>query len=1294
MINDNELMISNKSYINKDFATIYPELLDYVNILTNKWNPQTSNESDPGVVLLKLMGFIGDKLNYNSDKNILEDFALSATQESSMRKILSPLGYDMKYYHSATTKVQFTFIGDELNDSNGINKNIKFPALDTIITSDDESIQFVLVNSLELDAKNIPNSALAIQGRKETLTIGDKDVILLENIDSNNRVYFPIQRVAENGVFIHRVDDDSRWECISNLNLSPIHSDVFAFGYDSARGLPYVEFPDDIANLIGNGLHIDYIITDGRDGNVKAKFLTKLIKPTEILINGTDETISFSEDNSNLLIIKNLSASIDGADPETIDEAYNNFKKTIGTFDTLVTCRDYANAIYSMLDLDTDLNVVSNAQVSDRRDDFMYSTRVVSYDTYGQKVTNVKNNINKDITANDLFLYPLSPVSSYTIEGYTGSFKPLNNVAYVERRLENSKTASHDFYHPVESAIRFYGLKNYLKLSAQIATTYKVNNYERKDIISNVISALIKKFNAREVDYGYEIPYNEIQDTILNADSRITFVNLPDPTITTKVLFSNGDEKALISSDGLDYLLTLMAHNILLGKISLFDYDEDFSYDFGQEQISGKAMKLKELSTISTKTEIELDSGLEEELLDNEVIQMLAPSLITSNNYSYGIYYHFTSINSVLENTNYKLGSGEELWITYTDSATKKVITKKFTEGEIIQPKGFTLVPSQEGRGVQRTITFEGQEVTLWFASLGASEEIAIRKINKTTFGKPTNFYWIRNNSDNHLFTSGDAIIKDDVVKGYETILGDGEYLFYTDEGFNNLVSLGSGTTIYTNKLDLVNITAKVVTFEEVMEEGLLGLKDKWNKISLTKESVPLGGTYLLVQENTILTLTQGDKITWTKEESSLSNTITLNNTLQPISGTIEYQIKGEQPDLLEGYNLGEDSKWRIKSRYDINCGRSFAQSIGDERQTVVFTNKDNSTISLGGVGGVGQTFNLNEAYQFAGAESIDVSSKDVVTGNTFYPFSVYCYEYQQVDGSSLVLDRNSEGYVAIKVKSGGDLNADKFCMPNIDEYSVLMVYATITSSNIKIRTFNYVEDTLIVDATTFASELSDKGTLYKFDLTQEEYVSVTTYENDVTYYYVEGSNKKIRLYNSGTSWSDASSTIEITKDGIYNLEIEKGTTEIYIYSDYTTTGSDEDDGYSKNTLILDYIKYINGIDYDSEIGKRYGLNPQIGLENITGNDKSGKTITQLEEALLTKIRDLDNHKESGSLLVLDPQFYYTCRIHNSNVIESKDLTTPQSLYDINNFANKFVISQIDFEKISDDIDILRSSRL
>ena len=76
---DNELQINNKSYTNKDFQTIYPELLDLVSKLTNKWTPMSSNESDPGVVLLKLGAILSDKNNYNIDKNVLETFPLSVT---------------------------------------------------------------------------------------------------------------------------------------------------------------------------------------------------------------------------------------------------------------------------------------------------------------------------------------------------------------------------------------------------------------------------------------------------------------------------------------------------------------------------------------------------------------------------------------------------------------------------------------------------------------------------------------------------------------------------------------------------------------------------------------------------------------------------------------------------------------------------------------------------------------------------------------------------------------------------------------------------------------------------------------------------------------------------------------------------------------------------------------------------------------------------------------------------------------------------------------------------------------
>ena len=60
--------LSNISYTNKDFNSIYIELLDLVKKLTYKWDPTISNESDPGNILIKLNAIIGDKNNYNIDK--------------------------------------------------------------------------------------------------------------------------------------------------------------------------------------------------------------------------------------------------------------------------------------------------------------------------------------------------------------------------------------------------------------------------------------------------------------------------------------------------------------------------------------------------------------------------------------------------------------------------------------------------------------------------------------------------------------------------------------------------------------------------------------------------------------------------------------------------------------------------------------------------------------------------------------------------------------------------------------------------------------------------------------------------------------------------------------------------------------------------------------------------------------------------------------------------------------------------------------------------------------------------
>lgn len=207
MINEKELNISNKSYINKDFGTIYPEEIDIFKTLTDKYDPETSNESDPMIVLLKLGAFLGDKLNYNIDVNVLETKLPSVTQESNLREICSELGYNVKYYRSAEVLLNFSYNGDALDDETST-KYFTLPALTTVIgSSQDDSINFVLTQSVTFIKGQEVTSIPALQGSLATLTVGDTSTIQLSNLDDNNRLYFPETMVAENGVFITNVGD-------------------------------------------------------------------------------------------------------------------------------------------------------------------------------------------------------------------------------------------------------------------------------------------------------------------------------------------------------------------------------------------------------------------------------------------------------------------------------------------------------------------------------------------------------------------------------------------------------------------------------------------------------------------------------------------------------------------------------------------------------------------------------------------------------------------------------------------------------------------------------------------------------------------------------------------------------------------------------------------------------------------------------------------------------------------------------------------------------------------------------
>jgi hypothetical protein len=393
MLTQNEINSLSLSPTKKDFVQIWNELLDVAGKLSERWDPTSTNESDPGIVILKALAGIADKLNYNIDKNILEAFMPTAAQEDSMRKLCDMLGYNIKYNQSAVTEVTIKYHNSapSEDEESVMASGLLIPKF-SVITNNDQDINYFIIPDKEYPApanitsKDSSKVFRCMEGQLvKCESFNDDNIITASQISEDNRFYLPEAQVAENGIFIYNIfnygqlvgddalTDGEAWEKVDNLNIQVRGSKVYKFGYDSYEGRPYIEFPEDYAELFSDGIFIYYTRTNGASGNVSARVLTKFEMPTDGDW-GKVSAESFSVENS--------FAATTGANAETIKQSYNNFKKTVGTFETLVTCRDYMNKIY-LLTTGTGKPLVSNILVTDIRNDLNKAVTICSCDRAG-----------------------------------------------------------------------------------------------------------------------------------------------------------------------------------------------------------------------------------------------------------------------------------------------------------------------------------------------------------------------------------------------------------------------------------------------------------------------------------------------------------------------------------------------------------------------------------------------------------------------------------------------------------------------------------------------------------------------------------------------------------------------------------------------------------------------------------------------------------------------------------------------------------------------------------------------
>ena len=715
--------LSNISYTNKDFNSIYVELLEYSKKLSYRWDPSSSDESDPGVVLLKLAALIGDKNNYNIDKNVLELMPNSVTQLNCARQLFEQCGYVMHYYRAAEGIVNLTMtnhideIPEEYNDETFqyiLPRFTMFSDVDnsTIFTSiQDVTLEYQTKGSNKTQTKEVP----VLEGTVVKYAINNDSLITVANLDSNNRLYFTESDIAENGIFVTNVDSSKNdfsnyedWIRVDTLETQEKGSHCYKFGVSLDGSLCYIQFPEDAEFLFGEGINITYIRTHGVDGNIVAKAVKQFYVDTSVrkLTNGIDlGYVSVSSgDESSPIKINNNQPITNGKNPETIEEAYKSYRRVKTTFDTLVSVKDYTDYMITS-------ESASNGYVCDRTNDIQHSYVVKEVSGSGNITKNFieknevvkidKNNISYTVdepsmTAFDLCIYALKYVPEVTNDYQYNSSFTLTDGSYYQNTLANSSIQSlqHNFIN--FDKYRILMVKNKYPITCKIIPRYQLTPTEMFQIQSNIETSLYRALNSKQMRMGELVTFETIENTILRSDDRIKHIeSLSVSDYSTWVYFATTDPnnnsaqyqemsidsnslsggyvdqtKNLKSADVFDNFIKsrneLYYYNLL--KKSVIKVTEKDSYD-------------KEIRYYTFDQELHnLWNAFRSEIFAKNILSGVTPLYTRETLFDYGINQlntkEYTNIDRVTTNTKLELSYDEssESWKTSTLSENENIL--------------------------------------------------------------------------------------------------------------------------------------------------------------------------------------------------------------------------------------------------------------------------------------------------------------------------------------------------------------------------------------------------------------------------------------------------------------------------------------------------------------------------------------------------------------------------------------------------------------------------------------------
>lgn len=317
-------------YQDKEFRKNYSEIIENVKTNTTKWDPSVSDESDPGVAILKAFGLFTDKVQYRINHRDCQNSVKRVTDVLEGEELFNGLGYQMKKKKSASGELSIKNIGES---------TLVLP-LFTEFSNQSGNLVYTSVRSRVSIGKGETKLVKVQEGVSRQYTYEGVELFGPENLTTDLRLpLLGIGDISDNAVIISSKDYDkevSDWLNINDNYFNSVETNkVFSIGHDY-EGIPYIQFYEQSISALVNGIYIWIISSSGSAGNIGQNKIGRIQS-------------TLQEGDSTQVIITH-GEFINGQDQESLSSAMENYYKTLGLNDTLVGERDYSVATEGVLD--------------------------------------------------------------------------------------------------------------------------------------------------------------------------------------------------------------------------------------------------------------------------------------------------------------------------------------------------------------------------------------------------------------------------------------------------------------------------------------------------------------------------------------------------------------------------------------------------------------------------------------------------------------------------------------------------------------------------------------------------------------------------------------------------------------------------------------------------------------------------------------------------------------------------------------------------------------------------------